>query len=85
MPKQLVIELDPKDSLDAKLLLDYIAAGDQQQWLKRCLLVGYLVVSGELQLVDEDENKGGAETTAEGKPRKGVGDKLFGIKPRSGS
>jgi hypothetical protein len=82
MPKQLVIELDPQDGLDAKLLLDYIAAGDQQQWLKRCLLVGYLVVSGELQVVEEDQagEQASTESSQEGKPRKGVGAGLFGIK-----
>ncbi len=78
MPKRLVVELDPNDGLDAKLLLDYIAAGDQRQWLKRCLLLGYLVVSGELHVTDEDEAAQRGE--APDKPRRGIGDQLFGIK-----
>jgi hypothetical protein len=79
MPKQLVIELDPKDSLDAKLLLDYIAAADQPRWLKRCLLVGYLVVSGELQVSDEGDKRA-LDPGSEENPPKGIGDSLFGIK-----
>ena len=84
MPKQLILELDPRDSLDAKLLLDYIAARDQKQWLRRCLQVGYLVVTGELQVVDEStgEPQSVADGTRDGeqRARAGVGDKLFGIK-----
>ena len=84
MLKQLVVELDPKDSLEAKLLLDYLAAGDQQTWIKRCMLVGYLVVTGQLQIADEtQESRIPAEAVAastEVLVKKGVGNKLFGIK-----
>jgi hypothetical protein len=84
MLKQLVVELDPKDSLEAKLLLDYLAANDQQTWIKRCMLVGYLVVTGQLQIADEtQESRIPAEAVAastEVLVKKGVGNKLFGIK-----
>ena len=83
MLKQLVVDLDPKDSLEAKLLLDYLAAGDQQTWIKRCMLVGYLVVTGQLQIADEtQESHIPAEAvahTTEVLAKKGVGNKLFGI------
>ncbi len=84
MLKQLVIDLDPKDSLEAKLLLDYLAAGDQQTWIKRCILVGYLVVTGQIQLADERGEARVPEdvvaATNEVLVKKGVGNKLFGIK-----
>ena len=84
MLKQLVVELDPKDSLEAKLLLDYLAANDQQTWIKRCMLVGYLVVTGQLQIADENEAarepSQGVAATTEVLLKKGVGNKLFGIK-----
>jgi hypothetical protein len=84
MLKQLVVEIDPKDSLEAKLLLDYLAAGDQQTWIKRCMLVGYLVVTGQLQIADENqESRDPAEAiaaTTEVLVKKNVGNKLFGIK-----
>ena len=84
MLKQLVVDLDPKDSLEAKLLLDYLAAGDQQLWIKRCMLVGYLVVTGQLQLADENEEaREPAEAVAATTGllvKKGVGNKLFGLK-----
>jgi hypothetical protein len=79
MPKQLVVELDPRDSLDAKLLLDYIGAADQQQWLKRCLLIGYLVITGELEIMDPEEDLSQSEAAVD-QARKGVGNQLFGIK-----
>ncbi len=84
MLKQLVVDLDPKDSLEAKLLLDYLAAADQQQWIKRCMLVGYLVVTGQLQIADDQDSvKSPAEglaSASEALAKKGVGNKLFGIK-----
>lgn len=84
MLKQLVVDLDPKDSLEAKLLLDYLAAGDQQTWIKRCILVGYLVVTGQVQLADERGEARMPEeavaATNEVLVKKGVGNKLFGIK-----
>jgi hypothetical protein len=84
MLKQLIVDLDPKDSLEAKLLLDYLAAADQQQWIKRCMLVGYLVVTGQLQIADDQDGvKSAAEglaTASEALAKKGIGDKLFGIK-----
>lgn len=96
MLKQLVVDLDPKDSLEAKLLLDYLAAGDQQTWIKRCMLVGYLIVTGQLQLADDsDEPRHSANTASTNTEvvaqetvvankkvlaKKGVGNNLFGIK-----
>ncbi len=84
MLKQLIVDLDPKDSLEAKLLLDYLAAADQQQWIKRCALVGYLVVTGQLQLSeDQDETRpsgAGMASAKEALAKKSVGNKLFGIK-----
>ena len=84
MLKLLVVELDPKDSLEAKLLLDYLAVSDQQTWSKRCMLVGYLVVTGQLQLADENEEaREPAQAVAastEVLVKKGVGNNLFGIK-----
>ena len=84
MLKQLIVDLDPKDSLEAKLLLDYLAAADQQQWIKRCALVGYLVVTGQLQLADDQDDTrssgGGMTPAAEAIVKKNVGNKLFGIK-----
>jgi hypothetical protein len=84
MLKQLVVELDPKDSLEAKLLLDYLAANDQQTWIKRCMLVGYLVVTGQLQIADETQESrlpaDAVAATTEVLVKKGVGNKLFGIK-----
>ena len=84
MLKQLVVDLDPKDGLEAKLLLDYLATGDQQTWVKRCLLVGYLVVTGQLQIADENEeareSAQAVAATNEVLVKKGVGNKLFGIK-----
>jgi hypothetical protein len=83
MLKQLVVELDPKDSLEAKLLLDYLAASDQQTWVKRCMLVGYLVVTGQLQIADETQESripaDAVAATTEVLVKKGVGNKLFGI------
>jgi hypothetical protein len=84
MLKQLIVDLDPKDSLEAKLLLDYLAAADQQQWIKRCMLVGYLVVTGQLQIADDQDTAKtpaeGLATATEALAKKGVGNKLFGIK-----
>ena len=84
MLKQLVVDLDPKDSLEAKLLLDYLAVADQQTWSKRCMLVGYLVVTGQLQIADENEElrvpAEAVAATTEILVKKGVGNKLFGIK-----
>ena len=84
MLKQLIVDLDPKDSLEAKLLLDYLAATDQQQWIKRCILVGYLVVTGQLQISDDQDTvkspEEGMANAAEALAKKGVGNSLFGIK-----
>jgi hypothetical protein len=84
MLKQLVVDLDPKDSLEAKLLLDYLAANDQQTWIKRCILIGYLVVTGQVQLADERGEalmpEDAVAATTEVLVKKGVGNKLFGIK-----
>jgi hypothetical protein len=84
MLKQLIVDLDPKDGLEAKLLLDYLAASDQQQWIKRCMLVGYLVVTGQLQIAEDQDSvtspAEGLATASEALAKKGVGNKLFGIK-----
>ncbi len=84
MLKRLIVDLDPKDGLEAKLLLDFLAANDQQQWIKRCMLVGYLVVTGQLQIAEDQESvKSPAEGSAaasEALAKKRVGNKLFGIK-----
>jgi hypothetical protein len=82
MPKHVTVELDPHDSLEARLLLDFIAAPDQQQWLKRCLLLGYLVVTGEIEVVDPDEAANEDMPPAERKRTKGIGNQLFGIPKR---
>jgi hypothetical protein len=82
MPKQVTVDLDPRDSLEARLLLDYIAAADQQQWLKRCLLLGYLVITGEIEVVDPDEAANEDMSPAQPKRPKGIGNQLFGIPKR---
>ncbi|MDQ3259604.1 MAG: hypothetical protein ABIW48_03035 [Burkholderiales bacterium] len=84
MLKKLIVGLDPSDGLEAKLLLDYLAANDQQQWIKRCVLVGYLVVTGQLQIAEDQDSvvspAEGLATASEALAKKGIGNKLFGIK-----
>jgi predicted ATP-dependent serine protease len=83
MLKDLTVRLDTEDALEAKVLLAYYASDDSQKLLKKCVMLGYLVASGEVRVVQDEEDANASESAqgegAEQSP-KAVGNSLFGIK-----
>jgi predicted ATP-dependent serine protease len=82
MLKDLSVKLDTEDALEAQVLVAYYASDDPQKLLKKCVMLGYLVASGEVRVVQDEEGPNASEKAREGgeqKP-KAVGNALFGIK-----
>jgi hypothetical protein len=83
MLKDLSVKLDTEDALEAQVLVAYFASDDPQKLLKKCVMLGYLVASGEVRVVQEEEDPNASEDPqgegAERRP-KAVGNALFGIK-----
>ena len=83
MLKDLTVKLDTEDAFEARVLLAYFASDDPQKLLKKCVMLGYLVASGEVRVVQDEEDPNASENPrgegAEQRP-KAVGNALFGIK-----
>jgi hypothetical protein len=82
MLKDLTVKLDTEDALEAQVLVAYFASDDPQKLLKKCVMLGYLVASGEVRVVQDEEEPNASENPREGSEQrpKAVGNALFGIK-----
>ncbi len=81
MLKNLNIEMNTEDALEAQLVIAYYASDDPAKMLKNCLMVGYLIASGKLRVTEfEEVPDAPGERPNEAKPKKPVGNTLFGIK-----
>ena len=80
MHKEVTVALDLRDPLQAQLLADYVASSNPPRWLSQCLLLGYLVATGDIPVAPPPPPSPQEPRLApEPPPRKPVGGGLFGI------
>jgi len=70
MRKRVGVELDTEDPLDAQFLVDFVGVRNRGKWLRGCLLLGYLVATGKLEVKEDESAEPAADAPPEAEPER---------------